>query len=147
MFTNRIFKSEDELPEMVKSATHLFHSNDEVERHNLQRMTSLANVIPPPCKRICSSMDKITGVKGRPERVREQTQQILENLATFKVTQTQGLASVLTLQVGIRYMITININVEDGIFNGASGILKGLIEINGQCSIAWIKFDDEKIGK
>lgn len=146
LFTSRIYNSEDDLPEIARSAVHLFFSNNEVEQHNNRRMELLSNVIPPPRKILCKSIDRITGIKGLPERVREQTLQYLENVRNFKISETQGLPSVLLLQIGIRYMVTVNINVEDGIFNGASGILKDFTTLNEECNIAWVKFDDEKIG-
>lgn len=38
--------------------------------------------------------------------------------------QTYGLQNVLNLKVGIRYIITANIDIEDGLVNGATGTLK-----------------------
>lgn len=38
--------------------------------------------------------------------------------------QTLGLPHKLQLKIGIRYMITSNIDLEDGLVNGATGILR-----------------------
>lgn len=146
MFKSRIFKSENELPEIAKSAVHLFYSNDEVDAYNQSRMLFLGNKVPPPRKITCLASDKVSGIRGRPDRVLQQTNQILSSVQTLKSKDTQGLVYTLPLQIGVRYMITVNINVADGIFNGASGVLEDFTESNGTCNIAWIKFDDEKIG-
>lgn len=142
MFSSRIYPTKEDLPNVAKSSVHLFFSNNEVEEHNQERMLILRNCSPAPRKITSTAQDKLTGLTSR----QEQNQQILANLASLKVNETQGLPSTVTLQIGIRYMITINIDVGDGLFNGASGILREFTAINEMCTIVWIEFDDKKIG-
>lgn len=143
MFSSRIYPSKEDLPDIAKSAVHLFFSNNEVEEHNQERMRILGNCSPAPRKITPIAQDKLTGLTSR----QEQNQQILANLASLKVSETQGLPSTVTLQIAIRYMITINIDVGDGLFNGASGILREFTVVDEMCTIVWIEFDDKKIGK
>ena len=50
----------------------------------------------------------------------------------------------------MKYVVSVNINVEDCLTNGATGVVK-FIEYKMECSnrpsIIWMKFDDSRIGK
>ena len=59
---------------------------------------------------------------------------------------------VLTVKVGMKYNISVNVNVEDGLANVSTGNLRVKfieykIEGNNRPSIIWMKFDDPQIGK
>ena len=43
-------------------------------------------------------------------------------------------------------MITVNINIPNGLLNGASGILKFIEITNGGPQAVWIEFDDISVG-
>lgn len=61
-----------------------------------------------------------------------------------------GLSAELFLVIGIAAEITSNVNVQDGITNGASCVIKQFdyrVEGSTRCSIIWVQFDDEKIGR
>lgn len=71
-------------------------------------------------------------------------------LATRKLNMPQcfGLAYVVPLHVGARYMITVNVDTADGIVNGACGVLKR-IDRNTGSDVAvriWLKLDDADAG-
>ena len=56
---------------------------------------------------------------------------------------------VLTVKVGMKYNISVNVNVEDGLANGATGKVKFVeykIEGSNHPSTIWMKFDDPRIG-
>ena len=58
-----------------------------------------------------------------------------------------GLCSELLLKIGIKYMIVINIDVEDGLVNGACGIIKHITFSDKNVPlIIWLEFDNDKIG-
>lgn len=44
-------------------------------------------------------------------------------------------------------MITSNIDVSDGLVNGAYGILEAITFVNNKIFLIWLKFKDEKVGK
>lgn len=139
MFEERCHISHDHLPSESKSAIHLYSTNVAVDVYNNKRMQEMLNISAPPV--ISKAVDKVIGASS--PRDADQALFALKNMAS---SQTQGLAEAVTLQVGIRYMISTNIDVQDGIFNGASGILRH-IELNqGSPVVMWIEFDDTTVG-
>ena len=55
-----------------------------------------------------------------------------------------GLQDMLKLKVGLKYMITSNIDVPDGLFNGAVGILMQIdINKDPKESRVWLEFDSK----
>ena len=66
--------------------------------------------------------------------------------------KTGGLPNILYLKIDCKYMITNNENVQDGLVNGASGILKAIIYVNKPSDDKllvkrlWLFFDDKDIG-
>ena len=62
---------------------------------------------------------------------------------------TGGLKSVLNLAISLHYDCTVNLDVDDGLTNGATCILKR-IEYKGESqtpAILWVQFVDRHIGK
>ena len=62
---------------------------------------------------------------------------------------TMGLQYMLTVVVGMIYVMTVNLNTEDGLTNGASCVVK-FVEYKqagtDRPSIIWVKFDDKHTG-
>ncbi|XP_044584422.1 ATP-dependent DNA helicase pfh1-like [Cotesia glomerata] len=56
------------------------------------------------------------------EKMKQYLLSLCKNLET---KNAQGLPSDLSLSIGIKYMLTVNIDVEDGLVNDAVGILRG----------------------
>jgi hypothetical protein len=64
--------------------------------------------------------------------------------------KTMGLARELDLSLNIRCEISVNIDVEDGISNGSSCVLKYASSVSKKSKgidILWVSFEDEGIGK
>ena len=64
--------------------------------------------------------------------------------------KTANMEKVLTVKVGMKYNISVNVNVEDGLANGTTGKVKFIeykIEGSNRPSIIWMKFEDPRIGK
>ena len=64
--------------------------------------------------------------------------------------ETLNLETKLDLAVSLRYDITINICVEDGLTNGTSCVLKRIQYLEDKCpvpSVLWVSFDNKKIGQ
>jgi hypothetical protein len=90
-----------------------------------------------------SSCDKIIG------KVHETVKKsLLKAVKDLKVSSTYGLPKTLKLSIVIHYMVTNNIKVDDGLVNGAVGILKH-IEKNdaGDPRRLWMFFNDPNVGK
>lgn len=64
-----------------------------------------------------TAIDKILGQVGEQQR-----RQAIHSVYLLPPKDTQGMLT--TLITGIKYMITVNIDVSDGLFNGVYGILR-----------------------
>ncbi|XP_031629676.1 uncharacterized protein LOC116344956 [Contarinia nasturtii] len=95
-------------------AIRLFRSNADVDNFNeMAIQKAWGETIK------CEAIDRID---GKPNiHVKQRTLLALKNR---KRSETFGLAHNIDLKIGIRYMITTNIDIEDGIVNGACGVLK-----------------------
>ncbi|MCP4161026.1 MAG: AAA family ATPase [Deltaproteobacteria bacterium] len=68
-------------------------------------------------------------------------------LTSDKYKITAQFINILKLCIGIPYMISNNIDNNDGLTNGASGILKYITFHNDKPYIVWIDFNKPKIGQ
>jgi hypothetical protein len=62
-----------------------------------------------------------------------------------QVLWAEDLASCIILKVGLPVEVFKNVRTADGLVNGASGTFRGKTG-EGMCSLAWVEFDDEKVG-
>jgi nucleoside-triphosphatase THEP1 len=104
------------LPEEGKKSCRLMWRNEDVEEHNIRRIQELRG--PNSTAITYRAVDKITGASSEVEK-----RQVRHNLQNLSYRQTQGLPSELVLQTGVKYMITTNIDVADGLYNGGVGEL------------------------
>lgn len=104
----------DEVPE---NAIRLYSRNADVGEFNLYKIAN-----HPGEEFISIARDSVVG------KVNDNTKcQILNSIRTKKITELNGLPHELKLKIGIKYMVTTNIDVEDGLVNGACGILQKII--------------------
>lgn len=94
----------------VKNATRLFHKNHDVDNYNRA-------VVVPELHSI--AVDSYTGHRDQTELVNART-----HTHKKRVTETANMPYDLILTLNYPYMITTNICVEDGLVNGAIGLLK-----------------------
>uniref|UniRef100_A0ABD2WVZ8 ATP-dependent DNA helicase n=1 Tax=Trichogramma kaykai TaxID=54128 RepID=A0ABD2WVZ8_9HYME len=116
----------------------LYSTNKSVDEYNIKK------IISHPGKLIVSiSTDNI--LDPMPQ---QQKQKLLLNMKTKKRQEFGGLHYDLQLKIGIKYMITKNIDVEDGLVNGAYGILQWIdYKNNIEPTTLWIDFGkNKKIG-
>ena len=63
--------------------------------------------------------------------------------------QTGNLQNVLTVKINARVMITTNIDVTDGLTNGAMGTVTNVVidQTTGKISVLVVAFDSEQVGQ
>ncbi|KAJ8017842.1 ATP-dependent DNA helicase PIF1 [Holothuria leucospilota] len=118
-------------------ATHLFQTNDQVNAHNNKMFDLLrTNKVQIP------AIDVVTG------DVSKTVKQTLLDHIPENPTKTMGLTSNLSLAVGQRVDLCLNVAVDDGLINGASGVVKSIHNSQtNQIHTVWIQFDDSSVGK
>lgn len=122
-----------------KSALRLFWKNEDVAKYNSRRINELKN--QTTFRIVFNAIDKVVGAGSETEK-----RQALFNLKNLPSHLTQGLPTSLTLQYGVRYMVTANIDVSDGIFNGATGTLRFVEISQGKAHAVYLEFDDPSVG-
>lgn len=116
-----------------KQALHVFRMNVDVDSHNTFMLNSLAPT---------SNQFTIKAV----DTVASQTSHIdLKSLST-KRNETGGLHTVLKLAVGAHVTLTTNIDVSDGLVNGARGEVIEIITTNYQVTTVLVKFNSSEVG-
>ena len=136
LFNSRLFdKNDSRIP---GDAIRLYSTNEEVDLYN-----TLA---------INNSPEKEYKVEAL-DFVPSGTSRLIRDRALFTVSlkstqETHGLPRIITLKEGIKYMITTNIEVSDGLVNGSSGVLRSIqTRNNGEyVEMIWIEFDNELVG-
>lgn len=142
MLNDRIF-TEESLPTRGKLALRLAWSNKDVETYNLQRIVTLLQEKPDTRYKNNEAVDTFpTDISPQVKR------QILANLKDRPAAKTHGLPENLWLQIGVHYMVSSNVDVSDGLCNGAIGILRDFItDHQGQVTKVYLEFDEPSVGK
>ena len=105
------------LPDEARRNCHLMWLNNDVDSYNNRRLQEFRE--PGTNAVRFRAVDKIIGAHSEVEK-----RQVRYNLAHSSHRDTQGLPTELVLQIGVRYMVTTNVDVSDGLYNGAVGKLK-----------------------
>jgi DNA replication protein DnaC len=119
-------------------APHLFATNDQVDSYNAQVILQMnGNKVK------ISAKDQVVG--STPLSMKEKI------LSSFKRgPQTKQLPNILDACEGVWHDLTINLDTEDGLINGASCIIQKLdipIGRSYPCGKIWVQFHDRDIGK
>ena len=121
---------------------HIFYKNAEVNEQNLIALERLEQN---------TKMEIITARDSFAENcpISEKTKLgILTSLEQKNSRDTGQLCYKLKLSVSCRVAITTNINVKDGLVNGAMGTIRHFTKTNsGEIHIIWIDFDNVNVGK
>ncbi|XP_070548510.1 uncharacterized protein [Ptychodera flava] len=123
-----------------KCTPYLYMTNHKVIEHNNEVFRNTST-----CKVKIPAMDTIIGDVS--QKIKDN---ILKTIPTDS-SKTCGLLSEACIAIGLRYDITANIDVEDGMTNGAGCIVQQIDfrmtnTSSNRPSIIWVKFDDENIG-
>ncbi|CAF1352277.1 unnamed protein product [Rotaria sp. Silwood1] len=129
--------------EIMGDAIRVFRSNAEVDAYNTKVLASLNTE-----GAIANAYDFCIG-----DGLASIREKVLNNVKNLKTTETYGLPLKIDLKVGAKYMMTVNIDTEDGLVNGACGKLimidYGKLQKTNEtvpCRL-WIKFNEEKTGR
>ena len=121
------------------SAQHLFKTNAQVELYNTSTFERSTDT-----KCIVHSVDSVIG------NLSDDMATHVLNMIPTDARKTAQLPATLPLALGCRYEISVNINVADGLVNGAGGILK-VFQLtssnNTAAGTAWVLFDDINVGR
>ena len=99
--------------EIMGDAIRIFRSNAEVDAYNTKVLASLNTE-----GATANAYDYCVG-----DGLASIREKVLSNVKNLKTSETYGLPLQIDLKVGAKYMMTVNLDVEDGLVNGACGQL------------------------
>ena len=124
-----------------KDALHLFAENCFVDQHNDTILSQL------PGEKIVIPCHDIVVTQNIPAK---RCQSLIAGLPK-EYGKTGQLMKSLTVVEGMIVVHTANVDVEDGLTNGATGVVKHIdfrwMEGTNRPSIIWILFDDPRVGR
>ena len=123
-----------------KDAVHLFAEKFYVEKHN----DNILNQLPGE-KVVIPCHDSVVSA-NIPAK---ECQNLIDRL-TDKYSKTGHLMNSLAVVIGMIVVHTANVDVEDGLTNGATGVVKHIdfkMEGTNRPSIIWVLFDDSRVGR
>ena len=115
-------------------ALHVYRLNADVDKRNSLMLNELA---PQSAQYTIKACDSIAG----------QTSHISLSSLSDKRSETGGLHSTLKLAIGARVMLTANVDVSDGLVNGARGEVVHIVTNNSDdVTSVLVKFDNSRVG-
>ena len=138
MLQTRVF--DRDTGDYPKDAVHLFARNFYVKKHNDNILSQL-----PGEKFVIPCHDNVVS-----SNIPAKECQWLINSLPDDYSKTGQLIKSLTVVVGMIVVHTANVDVEDGLTNGATGVVKQIdfrMEGTNRPSIIWVLFDDPRVGR
>ena len=138
MLQTRVFDRDS--GDYPKDAVHLFARNFYVKKHNDNILSQL-----PGEKFVIPCHDNVVSAN-----IPAKECQWLINSLPDDYSKTGQLMKSLTVVVGMIVVHTANVDVEDGLTNGATGVVKQIdfrMEGTNRPSIIWVLFDDPRVGR
>ena len=138
MLQTRVF--DRDTGDYPKDAVHLFARNFYVKKHNDNILSQL-----PGEKFVIPCHDNVVSAN-----IPAKECQWLINSLPDDYSKTGQLMKSLTVVVGMIVVHTANVDVEDGLTNGATGVVKQIdfrMEGTNRPSIIWVLFDDPRVGR
>ena len=123
-----------------KDLLHLFAENAGVDRHNNEILTEMSGEkVVIPCH------DTVVSANISAKKCDDLVKSLPDDFS-----KTGNLMKLLTIAVGMIYVMTVNVDVEDGLTNGSTGVVKLIeykMEGTNRPSIIWVLFDHSRIGR
>ena len=138
MLQTRVF--DHDTGDYPKDAVHLFARNFYVKIHNDNILSQL-----PGEEFVIPCHDNVVS-----SNIPAKECQWLINSLPDDYSKTGQLMKSLTVVVGMIVVHTANVDVEDGLTNGATGVVKQIdfrMEGTNRPSIIWVLFDDPRVGR
>ena len=110
----------------------MFAENKPVMAHNKYMLEQLEG-----------TLHVITATDDLPKNV---PQRVIQEAQNRKQTESGGLALELTLKIGAKVMITVNIDISEKLINGQIGIVKSISYKNGCASKIYVRLFDQEAG-
>ena len=115
-------------------ALHVYRLNVDVDSRNALMLDSLAQ---KSAQYTIKAHDSVSG----------QNSHIYLSTLSDKRSETGGLHGKLTLAIGARFMLTANVDVSDGLVNGARGEVVHVVTKNDRAvTSVLVRFDNERVG-
>ncbi|VDI59060.1 Hypothetical predicted protein [Mytilus galloprovincialis] len=124
---------QSDIPEYPTFATHLLYHNKSVDMYNNKLYNECKNH-----KVIVKCKDIVIG-----DISAETKEEIKGKAKDFEM----GLSKMCGIAVGMRTELTVNIDLFDGLVNGAAGVIKDIECVCSQPDVIWVIFDNDEIGK
>ena len=135
----RILNKRPERDSYPMNMTHLFTTNASVDAHNNALYTHTKTD-----KAQIKSVDIIVG------DISDDLKKQMKNKIPDDPTKTMGLYSVVSVATAAKYDLTTNIDVTDGLTNGAECVIENIdyrVDNSNRPSIIWVSFPHPDIGR
>lgn len=117
----KMFESRLNLSSIPEDAIHLYYRNEDVNKYNIQKVNKIINQNHKE-NAISKAIDEQLGPGSKSYKNKR-----LKEVKKRDSAQNHGLPNELLLVIDAKYMITNNIDVPDGLFNGAIGYLRKIV--------------------
>lgn len=134
LIKTREVQDESDIPQEV---IRLYFANKDVRDYNDKALLN-----SPETSHVVDAEDTLTN-----EADEKIIKRLLDNFKKRPASETYGLHKTIEFKKGLKYMVTNNVDVKDGIVNGMWGKLEKLTFINGVLEIIWLNCNSDKVGK